>query len=438
MRGGALLGLVVLAACSGTGADIEIFANDDVVAVEVFIGSQYCDECAYGIGWTDGQPAPAQRFQSAEDQVWLSVVDPGESIGLRAMAEKDGSVWRLHLSADRDQNAAKIFIVGYDANKTPVALGKIDEEIPINSEIHWRVTLDPAGRAELVDMSPPDDTEPPVRVATWGRDDDLSMTASRCMVAQTWTGNGWHGTYIVPESDPDCDNEVVECDPYYFNLNQSGGICAGRGDTTGDGACRLGTTTCEDGTSETHTCNVRATPPTVCVPDGICEHCTGPYGLRQCVVDAVKRDLVARASCRFSGAIDGAACGRGYVGSMGYLYLPYPCQSIEVRSLGNVLAPSATKMVRVGETADFTIELDPGAAVNTCKVYVTFEAGFVPSGDSNTVILAVTPTSSNTTTILVPLEIVFESFHVDCGQQQTPQQCEASPLEVDGSRACGY
>lgn len=456
MRAGALLGLVGVAACSsGSGADIEIRSDLSIASVEVFIATNYCSmpdpeqpgtdakvPCSkYGIAWEPGQPAVEQRDDGLYDEIYVSVLERGQPYELHPAAEQSGSTWRLHLDADRDNNVVKILVVGFDAQKQPIAVAKIDDTVPLNTAVHWTVTLDRADPASLSDMGAPDleGGQPRVRVHTWGRDEHPVGDAARCVVMQHWDGVRWQGTYIVPDSDHDCDNETVECDPQYFNLNQSGNVCVGRG--TLDAPCRVGVSTCIDGTNEHHTCLVATSnAPTTCVPDDVCELCAGPYGLGPCVSDGARDNLISHVTCRFSGsASDDRACGRGKVGSVGFFYLPYACQAVEVRTLANVLAPSGVKTFRVNDEADFSLELDGNSTVATCKVYVYFDAGIAERGDASSVIVAVTPANSDSVSIIIPLEVVFDDAGVDCGQIQTPYpECDAIAFQTDRSRGCAF
>jgi hypothetical protein len=258
-----------LAACGGgTGVAIEIRSERPLDSVEVFIGDQtVCEvredgtkDCELGVAWLPNQIVPPGTTYKTRRK--------DDGIEARVEAVKVGDTFEVQLQALTGYADPRVIVfIGFSQGE-PVAVARLVEyehaRIPTNSSERWVVQLTPATLAGPTYFDAPDLGAPPWRAAVWGRDNVSDpANAARCAVLQEWHegDHEWKGTFVVPESDPDCDGVDPECDPYYFHVNEridaaDATRCLARDTTLTPTPCMLGTTTCRDGTSDDRACTL--------------------------------------------------------------------------------------------------------------------------------------------------------------------------------------
>ena len=453
------IALVCVAACGGgAGVDLEIRSDAAIRSVEIFIGSDHCyerdetgaatgTECEGGVAWLAGQqPPPGKVFVTLRDAEHRL---PEARLVPERQSESDP--WTIHLEAAGFYTTPKVIaVVGFDAAGKAAAVSMIwDQRIPAHSAQHWVVELEAAAPAGPDFRRAPTDTDTPLRVAVWGREgDELMAAGSRCAVVQQWDADKgeWKGTFIVPDSDRDCDGEVLpqlECRDRYFNLNntdlQTPVRCVGHPDATLDSssACIVGTTACRDGTSSDDACNIADSInlARICVPDAICDLCSEPYGLEACVAMAAKQpSVVSHVECRFQADAIGNTCGVGHPGSAAELDLPFACEAIDVRPGGMPLMATGQPVLMIG-AARFEAQYYT-SATGGCTVTVYFKDGNVALGSSHWVLLGVlSPYTGDV--MLVPLRIDVAASAANCTLvQQETEKCVNVGLDTDNIGQC--
>jgi hypothetical protein len=434
--------LLCLAACGGeTGVAIEIRSEQPLASVEVFVGHEIIcskidgvEDCELGVAWLPNQLVPPG----------ISYKTMREKAGVEARVEavSVGDHFEVHLQALSGYDDPRVIvIVGLDAQGTPVAVARLYEyehaHIPTHSSERWVVTLAPARLATQSFRDGPALGEPTWRAAVWGREGvDNPAGAARCAVVQEWHegDHEWKGSFVVPESDPDCDGESIECDEYYFNVNQGVAptaaiACVGQSLDVLDSPCMVGATTCADGVSDSRVCTPRR--PGVCVPDAVCDACSDPFSLRACVANAVKvRDDIAHSECAFhSDATTSAACSTFYQ----ILTLGIGTEAFDVR-LGT------DALTKIDVQGRFTV----GEAImevalkdfTTGKFEVFFKEGRAPAGTRQWIILGVYPLGSLGPVILVPVRLDFTGTSTCSSVDFTSSECTNVGIATDNMINC--
>lgn len=451
MRWGAALSCVAFAACGGeTGVAIEIHAPPGVVAVELFVGEDHCrdelgnDACTRrGVAWEPNQPRlPGTTYTQVRE------VDDGQEEA-RHTALPVGDHFELHLQAtDGAEEPHVIAFVGFDRAGQTVAVALINPgRVPTSRGERWKVHLAPTDEARAISTGRPiEGVEQPWRTTVWGRDGATRDDAARCVVVQQWLENErrWEATFIVPETDQDCDGETIECDEHYYHLNQNATgptVCVGElPNMTSDGPCVVGATSCADGISDVRDCTLPnphdAAISSTCVPDAVCDQCGGPYGVDACFGTAALSS-VSRIECKVYAdqSNGGAACGfgrPGYSTDIDLGSLGFRCPAFELRSVAAPLAP-ATSSELVVDQATFTLF---GLPANSCSLALTFKTGAGPIGTKSWALLAIRQFYDAVgATLLIPIRI--EYIGADCNMQLTEdEQCTLVGLDTDRIRSC--
>jgi hypothetical protein len=452
MRGVAWL--MALAACgSSTGVDIEITSDVPITNVEVFVGNGLCLEesgaCAGGVAWLPNQQPPMGT-------TYVTWTQNASKIETRLVPEPDGSRYVIRLTADSEYaEPLVIAVVGFDGSEA-VALGTVwRQRIPVNSAEHWVVHLAPADKATAA-MGPPQPEAPQTRVFVWGREGTTpeQEAGARCLVFQNWDGSSWKSSFIVPDSDRDCDGEIpeLECDDRYFNLNQDVDplgtpeptrcldvVTSSSGSNNIVAACALGHTRCEDGVDPDPTCSLTANQGYTCVPDRLCEICGGPYGLAPCLSTSVRRysSEISHAECGLKGdAVTGAACGMQRDGYHAQLTLPFPCPAIDLVDADMPFGP--TYMLPYVPIEQAQVEVHRPDA-GSCVIDVYFKGGMAQLGSRHWFLLSVYPFAFDASKrVIVPLRIEFTASD-DCTLASTvPTPCKLSDaFQSDNMLLCG-
>src|SRR5688572_20795401 len=156
--------ILFVAACGGTGIDIEIFVPDgtNVDRVELWVAYEYCTDCPNGVAWTQTERATGDILFLRDEML--------------IKAEPIGEKWVLHLDADAaDSEPHSIAVVGYEGTKVSAVRVLPDVYIPTSSVRIWRVYLAPAGLATTkVDLAPVDGIDH--RAHVWAREPTPELT----------------------------------------------------------------------------------------------------------------------------------------------------------------------------------------------------------------------------------------------------------------------
>jgi hypothetical protein len=140
-----------------------------------------------------------------------------------------------------------------------------DLVIPVNSARVITTTL--VGATPVVAGQGPAANATEDRVLVWTK----QTPPSSCVLVEHWAHGQPTRVFVVPASDPDCDDVVPECNPAAYHGTSTVGGADGEPDClTGDpsGACVLGSFGCVDGGPKTTTCLPQHRQ--VCVPSQFC------------------------------------------------------------------------------------------------------------------------------------------------------------------------
>lgn len=432
--------LLVFAACGGgSGVDLEVRAPDNVTRVELFIGSHDCYEdnvaCEGGVAWLPGQERPPGR-------TYVMVSSDPQTFEQRVETELEGATFRIHLEADNGlEEPRRIGVVGFDANDAPVAVGVIPyARIPRNSGEEWSVTLSSAAPA-TADFTVPPGGGPNVRVAVWGRELRQSeagrraggTTAARCVVIQHWKDTYWDGTFIVPETDHDCDGEemVTECDDRYANANQGPVQVESACVATSlqyEGACMVGVNRCVDGVAQTgEPCELSTVVDLqACVPGMLCEQCSDPFGLSTCATRVIRADNgIGHIDCGFEADTNtNMPCASTGPGRTAIFALPAAfCYSFDVRSVDDPFTPLPEGAPI--EVDGMTFLAQPINLADGCAIKIGWLSGTQPESRDSWFVLGIV---QNGPQLIVPVHLEFGSG-VDCADENVPHETQCTPSQ---------
>jgi hypothetical protein len=256
--------------------------------------------------------------------------------------------------------------------------------------------------------------------------------------------------FVVPESDPDCDEvpTTKECDPLAyltttFKPSPFDARCAANFSVTtaGESACMLGGPACNevDGTSQA------CASTNYCVPSAVCG-CTAGMFNEACVTESLKTATAPHLFCQYGAELDAAA----------QHYKPCTNTTLPVTSidLDAVLGAPCTGLAKLGSVRidgfNATIELDTGSGHNISLVTEPSAAGAlkcpfdlrwsgevdpaaVDSPQLNNAVVDLSFAGGGTTPpheVLLPLEIQFTS---NCA---TPPTCTLKGATGDTVFGC--
>lgn len=265
MRAALVIALCAAGCFSDRGVAIEVDVGDTGAnSVELYIGKTACDKAnAAGITCTTIAPPPDGRFALRGD-IWFRDA-PAPYI-----AQVKGRTATFELKADTATTLPIVIAVGTVATDPEGARGVgtatlTDLAIPINSARIVTTTL--VGANPVVPGQGPAATSTEDRVLVWTK----QMPPSSCVLVEHWVHGQATRVFVVPASDPDCDDVVPECNPAAYHGTSAVGGADGEPDCiTGDtsGACVLGSFGCVDGGAKTTTCLPQHRQ--VCVPSQFC------------------------------------------------------------------------------------------------------------------------------------------------------------------------
>jgi hypothetical protein len=360
MRRSSLVVAFVLAACnSGRGVDIEIAAPPSVAIdrVEVWVTYDECydSSCPNGIAWTQGERADGYiRFLRDEAII---------------KAEPRGDRFVLHMeAAEGFADPSSIAFVGFSGDKAAGVKVLHYVHIPINSVEIWKVQLHAVDPATTdLDTPPASDSANDYRAHVWARRPTSALAEPMgCLVYQAWDEykHTWHTEYFVPDSDPDCDGQAIECSEYWYNYKPQGRCVTDTGLEMAD-VCGVGISACADGVSSSTTCSADPMLVFTCLPDDFCKHCDGEVPVDSCIEHAVGKGLeegtLPHYSCAFDAPIESLPCPDQHV----KLQLPLvqaTCATPQLHYLDKPFAAGAGELVF-------------GSSTNQVKISATVPAG---------------------------------------------------------------
>ena len=348
------VGCVLAIGCSsGRGVDVEITPPQGTVRVELLVAPSDCSDptCDAGIAWTTAGPQAAGKVYDVDH-------DTRNMLGVPA----SGSV-RFQLHSSTDDHIDRIAAIAFDGQDNALALEVLrDLVVPTNSAEIWQVQLEPI--VDIPDMpdAAPAAGSPTKREHVWrapaGSAEDASTYPS-CLVTQEWDDSAklWNRDFVVP-SDRDCDNQTIECNPFWydFDVGTPASVCATATSGHFTPACVLGGSLCADGRSDSTACTVPTNSPFQCVPDAICK-CTDPGTFDACV----RQELSTGFATPLASPITYADCEFPFLTGA-----PAPCQSNSANLQRIAMPPSCTgvalyrfdvpgKMLVATNNASFTL-----------------------------------------------------------------------------------
>jgi hypothetical protein len=425
----------LVAACSGQGVDLEITSEVPIDRVELFVANEHCynddgSQCD-GVAWqTEQQRPPGDVY----------VMKGDENIVVTRRFEGDRAV--MHLEATPEFREPKLLaIVGFSGETAVSYAMMFGPRIPSNSAETWQIELKYAAPATPSFTAPPEPGERYERVLAWKRERvDHPEELSQCLALQFWntSENQWDGVFVVPESDPDCDGRVIECDPLHANYNIGGGptACVTTLPNMEDSPCVVGTALCEDGARATGDC-VPVTAPLTCVPQEVCAACAGDPALVTCAMAAYKANTnVSGVECTFNGTDGGNTCGQNLPGAYAQISLPVACSAVEVRPVTAPFTPSPVPDVATVTTARIEVARVT-AASNNCLIDLHWTEGTAQPGDTGHFVFLVTGVTSPNA-LALPVRITFGPSVAECTTATNdPRACTANnSLGIDTMLRC--
>ncbi|HLL22630.1 MAG TPA: hypothetical protein VK427_10880 [Kofleriaceae bacterium] len=249
----ALWFLCALAACDD-GVVIEVRPAPGVATdtVQLVVGLATCDRCP-GIQPPLARTILAGNVRYREDANGQTVV---------RTAKVEGGVARFKIEASERGDRIP-FAVAVDANQQSAAM-LVD--IPLDTAGRYQVDLIPAGTT----LGPKPATATGNFVQIWQQPGGKAS----CMGFERWDGGMLvRRTFVVPESDLDCDNRVRdECAPYGFEAIgiptfEETSCVLPEPQPGGFPLCKLGGPACDDITDTEHPCS----PGEYCMPSRYCD-----------------------------------------------------------------------------------------------------------------------------------------------------------------------
>jgi hypothetical protein len=265
MRGALVIAVFAAGCFSDRGVAIEVdVGTTGATSVELYIGKTACDKTnAAGIACTTIAPPPDGRFALRGDIWFRDAATP-------YTAAVKGHTATFELRADTATTLPIVIAVGTLPTDQQGVRGVgtatlTDLTIPVNSARVVTTTLVAAN--PVVPGLGPAAGATEDRVMVWTK----QTPPSSCAVVEHWAHGQATRVFVVPASDPDCDDVVPECNPAaYRGTSAVGGADAEPDCLTTDaaGACVLGGLGCVDGGPKTMTCLPQHRQ--VCVPAQFC------------------------------------------------------------------------------------------------------------------------------------------------------------------------
>jgi hypothetical protein len=281
MRGALVIALCSAGCFSDRGVAIEVDVGDTgAKSVELYIGETACDKTnAASIACTTIAPPPDGRFPLRGD-IWFRDAPTPYTAAVK------GRTATFELRADTATTLPIVIAVGTVPTDQQGVRGVgtatlSNLAIPVNSA--HVITTALTGANPVVPGQSPAANATEDRVLVWTK----QTPPSSCVVVEHWARGQATRVFVVPASDPDCDDVVPECNPAAYHGTSGTGGSDGEPDcltTDTAGACVLGSLGCVDGGPKTATCLPQHRQ--VCVPAEFCG-CDLAGGCTQGKVDGV-------------------------------------------------------------------------------------------------------------------------------------------------------
>jgi len=418
-----------VAACNGgQGVDIEVHAaSTPIDSVELWIAYGVCKlpdgtPCD-GIGWpgTTTRPSGEVLTLGADEKLFRTdkIVDGVAQFHLETVPGKE--------------NPFAVIAVGYAGSRVVGVKLMSPVEIPIDDQARWRIELrDATDATDNLTADPGDGT--PYAARVWARKPSSTMLDvsgyTGCLAYQKWTGTEWETLYIVPSSDPDCDGDPPDCNPFWYEAGVSDGArCVTNVGPLAD-ICVVGAPSCKS-EADVASCAPLAQPQ-VCVPSRVCASCNDSADLAACIKNEISTDIAASSTtfpiqkCPMLTDLDGPCTNNataGWTASFqirGGLCAPKVMNgpTAVIRGIGSALAggsPNTTLM-----NADVTVHAGPEGA-GGCTVDVTWSSGIQPLGPVPILVAVFYGPGKE---IVVPVLLDFtKPVNTACPATTTPQPC---------------
>ena len=293
----------VLAACGDHGVELSVSVPPEICAdttschVELLIAPDECREghqvphCDRGVAWdTATQKPDGKIFILNTDAIWTAPVDADRFARFRLDAVASEST------------IARLIVIGYHG-KSVIGMSRLtDLSIPLPRGEAWQIHLDPPLR-DIADQSHGGEDH----VHIWERHDPAM---SKCLVLQHPNDPAGELEFVVPPGDTDCDDEAIECDPFWAHY-KSRADCVTLEGPIDPGTCTIGNNSCADGISAQGGTCVQLSQE-VCMVSTICRDC--PKFADDCVKGALDDAFnngsdMMHVTCSYPyNAISGAPC----------------------------------------------------------------------------------------------------------------------------------
>lgn len=429
MRGGALLVVCAVAACGGSGVDVQIIAPDGMQLdrVELWVAYDPCYDCPNGIAWqSDGERASGDIYYLRDEAL--------------VTAAPQGDRWVLHLEAVAgNRDPGWIAVAGFHGDQVAAIEVLRDVHIPSTTVAIWQVYLHAAEPASTDVTTAPSDAARDHRALVWARPPTPALAEpTGCLAYQAWNGDAWDTEYFVPPSDPDCDGipPETECSEYWYQYKPLGRCVTDAGATL-PGACVVGRSPCADGITSDRTCGEDPPALPTCLPDEVCSTCGDEVPADACVSDAIgagiATDTLLHYHCYFDANGEGAPC----PDQAALLQFPIANATCATPLLHYLDRPfTEPQSVLVFGTAPAQVKLSLTTDTSMpCHYALNWIAGTQDTFASGLTFLVEVP-YTNGLRALYPVEILPSNQTITCTDPPAPHTCEPGGPTDDGLVRC--
>lgn len=402
MRGFLLGAFALVAACGGDGVYIEVRvpAGMAVDQVDLYLATTGCQPDRDGV--CDGivPPSEANATRARVDGEVFFVDDNRPFV---STPDGDGSAW-FHLDPTSQFEIKTAIAVGHDLANVGTGVA-ILRPIDLDVTQHVRLDLEPVASQQVRGQEQP-------AVEVWGPTGD----DYRCVAAEVKN----RVVYIVPHSDPDCDQVALtggeECLPGVFLGQQA--VSSDLSEQTcsiseATGLCVLGSKGCDERNPSDATSCVASTDKRYCVPDRLCSACGD-------VLDGTCFEGLFGAGSRIDCIVEVEADPQGGLGTQscpdksvpGAPINDLPCKQAEIATIPDGVQGFASNVtVPIAGSPD-GVTLKPILEGNGCKLGLAplnAEFANTPLQTIRSLVkVDVTPPNANTESFLIlPLKVAF-------------------------------
>jgi len=422
--------VAALAGCSQSSMAIEVHTTvPGVDHVELLIVRDQCsDDACKGV-------APPSSTDRPLGTIYYQVA------GERFTAAVSGDIAGFRLEPGDDDYVPRVAAIGFDAGEKPLGIGVIDTDFHIKEHLGEVFQLELAPHAiQQVEGATPFDVGTDDLVVVW-RAPNAPATAQSCLAIQPRSGPG---TFVVPETDPDCDGitGADECDPFWYKFvrKPDGTEQACFAQHASTEPCIVGReTTCVDGQAD------QCTPGMFCVPSVACHDCTSVFDPACLDKVATNNDpSVAKITCNIPVLMNAGmfkVCpAQAAVAGMNPLFNSGNCMpGLVPRAFSLPVLPQPAISFDTGE-GFVSLTVVP-SGLNDCSFALASSmsplAGMPQEVDQTPGAVVLHGTSHQ---LVLPLVVHFaESSQTACGAGGTDMQCSAVPTSIasDPIWSCG-